>query len=217
MASVVRPEFRPTLPELLEPWWRRRSYAARAALLAAGAAVVIGLAAWLIAGRGDGQRHGAVRGPVSATLRWPPALHRVPPRAGELLRLQTAAGAGSPQSFVVRPLRIPAYRGDVSAELAYLASRVVASMQRTIPGFAERQEGRARIADQPGYQILYQARIGGRTVYGRRIMLVPDVPSPRSGADIELRAARSPQVPNVDSIGGSGALKTPLRSFHFGG
>jgi hypothetical protein len=35
-------------------------------------------------------------------------------------------------------------------------------------------------------------------------------------ADIDLRAARSPAIPNVDAIGNNGVLKTPLRSFRFG-
>ena len=83
----------------------------------------------------------------------------------------------------------------------------------TIPGFVWRGDGRTRVNDAAGYQILYQARIGGRTTYGRRVLVVPDVedgPPPREGIDLDLRAARSVAVPNIDSVGRNGALKLPL-------
>ena len=76
-----------------------------------------------------------------------------------------------------------------------------------------RGDGKARVNEATGYQILYQARIGGRTTYGRRVLVVPDVenaPPPRAGMDLDLRAARSPAVPNVDAVGRNGALKLPL-------
>jgi hypothetical protein len=43
----------------------------------------------------------------------------------------------------------------------------------------------------------------------------PD-PPPREGVDLTILAARSPSVPNLDSVGATGALKTAYRSFRFG-
>jgi hypothetical protein len=210
--SVVRPEFGPTLPELLGPRLRALPRAVRLALAAALAALVV-LALVLIATRDDGLHGAQVHGQVAFNVQWTSALHRVAPHPGELLRLQDRAGA---QSYVVRPLRLAPYQGDTSAVLTGLATQIAIQMRASVPGFVLRQEGRARIANQPGYQIQYQFTEGGHTAYGRRVLLTPDQPGVRGGADIDLRAPRSPQVPNFDAAGSAGALKQPLRSFHFG-
>jgi len=212
--SVVRQEFGPTLPELLGPRVRAWPRAARWALAAACAVVVAGIA-WLLLTRGGGERT-VVRTPIEFNLSYAPPLHRTAPRPGEVLRLQ-ARGSASPQSFAVRVLRIPQYRGDVGAALAIMSSHMIDRMAATIPGFAYRGEGKARVNTTTGYQISYQGRIGGRLTYGRRVMLVsPNEAHPRTAAQLDLLAARSPTVPTADSVGGSGALKLPLRSFRFG-
>ncbi|MGZ6643708.1 MAG: hypothetical protein ACXVFT_18025, partial [Solirubrobacteraceae bacterium] len=57
----------------------------------------------------------------------------------------------------------------------------------------------------------------GRTVYGKRVLLVPGYdPPPRQGLDITMQAMRSGQVPSADSVGLNGALKTSYRSLRFG-
>jgi hypothetical protein len=212
--SVVREEFGPTLPELLGPRVRALPRAAQVALAAAALGVVL-LAGWLVLRSEGGRASAVVREPVAFNLTYTDAMHRVGPRGGESLRLETVAGA--PQSFAVRPLRIPAYRGDVSAELTIMSSGLIERMRATIPGFVLRSEGRINVNRQPGYQIVYQARLDGRTTYGKRVLLVvgPD-PPPHEGADITMLAARSVAVPNADSVAGNGALKTPYRSFRFG-
>jgi hypothetical protein len=71
---------------------------------------------------------------------------------------------------------------------------------------------------QPGYEILFQAKLNGKTTYGRRTLLVPggDTP-PKEGLDITMLAARSEAIPRVDAVGSaSGALKTAIRSLRFG-
>jgi hypothetical protein len=70
---------------------------------------------------------------------------------------------------------------------------------------------------QPGYQIVFQARVGGRTTYGKRVLLVagPD-PPPTSGLDITMLSARSTAIPRADAVAANGALKTPYRSLRFG-
>jgi hypothetical protein len=214
--SVVREEFGPTLPELLAPRMRRLPGAARVVVGALALAVVVALA-WLALRPAPGQAGIVVRGPIPFNLITAQGVQRVAPRNGELLRLQ--ATAGGPQTFTVRRLAIPQYRGDVTAELTFMASGLIDDMQAHVPGFVLRSEGRARINTSPGYQIVYQVQIGTHTGYGRRILLVPDPgieAHPRVAADVDLRAARSPAIPNVDAIGNNGVLKTPLRSFRFG-
>ena len=96
---------------------------------------------------------------------------------------------------------------------------MIAQMRRTIPGFVWRGDGRVNYNRQPGYEILYQAKIDGRTTYGRRTVLVPgDDTHPREGVDISMVAARSDATPRVDAVGATNgsALKTAIRSFRFG-
>jgi hypothetical protein len=216
--SVVRPEFGPTLPELIGPRVRALPRGVRIGLAALAALVVVAAAALLLRDNRDTRPHAVVRAPVAFNLLYPKPLERVKPRGRETLRLQTPAGSSAPQSFAVTPLKLPPYRGDSSAVLLGMSARLIQQMTRTIPGFVWRADGRVNYNRQPGYEIQFQAKIGGRTTYGRRTLLVPggDTP-PRAGVDIMILATRSPAVPNVNAVASkAGALKTAIRSFRFG-
>jgi hypothetical protein len=213
--SVVREEFGPTLPELLGARLRVPARTIWRALAGVGVLVAL-VVIWLAFLRGTpGQANVVVREPVGYNLAYTDALHKVAPRAGETLRLQTSAGP--PQSFAVRTLRLAPYKGDVSAALTLLSARLIDEMGAHYPGFLWRGDGRVNINKQPGYQIVFQARIGGRTTYGKRVLLVagPD-PPPRTGLDVTMLSARSPAVPRADTVATNGALKTPFRSLRFG-
>jgi hypothetical protein len=211
---VVREEYGPTLPELLGP---RLGVRVRAIWLAVAVlvAVAIAVAAWLSL-RPDPSRTGViVRKPITFNLLYTDVLHRAAPRAGEVLRLQTRSGP--PQSVAVRPLHLPAYRGDVTATLTLLSAQLINQMTKSYSGFAYRGDGRVSINKQPGYQIVFQAQVGGRTTYGKRVLLMATAdPPPHEGLDMTFLAARSPAVPNADAVAGNGALKIPYRSVRFG-
>jgi hypothetical protein len=212
--SVVREEFGPTLPELVGA---RLGVPTRKVWLAFAAvgAVVVAVAAWLALRPTPGQSTVVVRDPIAYNLIYPDSLHRVTPQQGETLRLESRSGP--PQSLAVKTLRLAPYKGDVSAALTFLSSTRIEQMRSQYQQFVWRGDGRVNINKQPGYQIIFQARVDGRLTYGRRVMLVatPD-PPPREGVDITILAARSPSVPNLDSVGATGALKTAYRSFRFG-
>ena len=216
--SVVRPEFGPTLPELLGPRVRALPRVAQVVLAALAALVVVAAAALLLRDSRDSRPHAVVEKPIAFNLLYTPPLERVRPRGREVLRLQTRAGASAPQSFAVTPLELPPYRGDATGVLTVMSAQLIQRMSRTIPGFVWRGDGRVNYNRQPGYEILFQAKIGGKTTYGRRTLLLPggDTP-PREGVDIVMMAARSPAIPRVDAVASSaGALKTAIRSFRFG-
>jgi hypothetical protein len=213
--SVVREEFGPTLPEVLGERLRVPARTIWRALAGVGVLVVLVLV-WLAFVRGTpGQAGVVVHGPVTFNLIYTDALHKVAPRNGEALRLQTPAGP--PQSFAVRPLRLAPYKGDVSAALTLLSARLIREMSAQYPGFLWRGDGRVNINKQPGYQIVFQARVGGHTTYGKRVLLVsaPD-PPPRTGLDITMLSERSPAIPRADAVAANGPLKTPFRSLRFG-
>ena len=218
--SVVRPEFGPTLPELLAPRVRALPRAAQIALAVLAALVVAG-AVYVVVHRreADERPQAVVRSPIAYNLLYTAPLERVAPRGRETLRLQTRAGASAPQSFTVTPYKLPPYKGDATGILTLQSANMITQMRRTIPGFVWRGDGRVNYNRQPGYEILYQAKIDGRTTYGRRTILLPggDTP-PREGVDIWMVAARSDTVPRVDAVGATNgtALKTAIRSFRFG-
>jgi hypothetical protein len=213
--SVVREEFGPTLPEVLGERLRVPARTIWRVLAAVGVLVVLVLV-WLAFVRGTpGQAGVVVRGPVPFNLIYTDALHKAAPRNGETLRLQTTAGP--PQSFAVRPLRLAPYKGDVSAALTLLSARLIREMGAQYPGFLWRGDGRVNINKQPGYEIVFQARVGGHTTYGKRVLLMaaPD-PPPRTGLDITMLSERSPAIPRADAVAANGPLKTPFRSVRFG-
>ena len=218
--SVVRPEFGPTLPELLAPRVRALPRAAQIALAVLAALVVAG-AVYVVVHRreADERQQAVVRSPIAYNLLYTAPLERVAPRGRETLRLQTPAGASAPQSFTVTPYKLPPYKGDATGILTLQSANMITQMRRTIPGFVWRGDGRVNYNRQPGYEILYQAKIDGRTTYGRRTILLPggDTP-PREGVDISMVAARSDSIPRVDAVGATNgtALKTAIRSFRFG-
>jgi hypothetical protein len=216
--SVVRPEFGPTLPELVGPRVRALPRAAQAALGLAAVGLVVLLVAVLLRDARDTRPHAVVRAPVAYNVLYAPPLERVRPRGRETLRLQTPTGTKAPQSFAVTPLRLPPYRGDATAVLTGMSATLISRMRATIPGFVWRGDGRVNYNRQPGYEILFQAKIGGRTTYGRRTLLVPGGDAaPHAGVDIIILAARSAAIPRVDAVAATaGALKTAIRSFRFG-
>lgn len=212
--TLVRDEFGPTLPELVGPRLGVRVRTVWLAL-AAVAAVAVAIVAWLSLRPDTSRTHLVIREPIAFNLLYPRAVHRVAAQRGEILRLESVRGAPQSMAVSVRPL--PAYDGDASALFAVMASRLTDEMRATYSNFVSRRDGRVSINKQPGYQVEFQARIGGRTTYGKRVLLVESsFPSPREALDITVLAARSPSVPNVDTVGGNGAMKTPYRSLRFG-
>jgi len=211
--GLVKPEYGPSLPALVRalPLGGRLAVAGLIALAVAGVIVVGAL-------RDDIRTATAVvPEPFAFNLIFrEDQLRRVAPGPGERLRLETLEANRSPQRFVVRNLRLPAYRGEVGGALPLFATGLGEDLRAALPAYQPRGESPARINDLPGYQITFQTKVGGRTAYGKRYLLLPDEPGARDGADLELLSVRAPAVPRPESLGVNGPLKTPLRSFRFG-
>lgn len=226
MSSLVREEFGPTLPELLATrsgrparTWRRIIVGVLVVVLLVGIGV-------RLAQREAAKKTGVVvtGGAFAFNLAYDEdRLERVDPAGGERLRLSSSADAEVPLRFTVGQRELPSYRGDAAGYVPLLGSLVADEMARADPEFRLRGEARARINDNPGYQITFQTKIDDRTVYGKRYFLYDDpdddeatLNRPRVVADVTLLNGRSPAIPNADAVGGNGPLKTPLRSFRFG-
>jgi hypothetical protein len=215
----VKPEFGPSLPELLAPRWRRLPRSGKVAVVAVAALLAV-LAATAFARGDDGEEHLVVEEPVAFNLRHAEALPRVEPRPGELLRLEGRRGDLFLQSLVVSPLRLPSYEGRAAGAYPIVAERLRARLAGRFDELELVSEGRTRINEVPGYDLIFTARTEeGRRLYGRWIMLVPD-PDPRiverDGVLLQLLGTPAAGVPNAESTGATGQLKLPLRSFRFG-
>src|SRR5688572_15179585 len=110
MSSSLRPEFGPSLGDLLAPRWRSLRRGTRRALIAAAVAVVAVAALGVRAAVG-GDHEFVHREAPTFNLRWHEPLLRVATQPGEYLRLESRRGSLFLESFAVRRLELPAYRG----------------------------------------------------------------------------------------------------------
>jgi hypothetical protein len=210
--SVLRPEFGPSLPQLL----RSRLGIPTRVTAAVAALVVLAAIAYVLSSRSD-EVHLVHRTPAPVfNLRYANVLHRSPARGGVLFELVGKRGDVFLQSMTVRPLHLPRYAGAVSGQLPILAVQHAAVIRRAYPGFTVLDEGKARINDAPGYQIGFRAERDGRTIFGKEILLLPDEPAARDGVTITLLQTHAAGAHEVDDVGTVGALKKPFRSFRFG-
>jgi hypothetical protein len=229
--GLVLEEHRPTLADLLRPRLARAPRWVRWALAAVVVLVVL-LVLWrVLLGGSSGETHYVHRSPAVFNFRYPDAMHRVAPRAPEIVRVERRRGSLFLDSFAVEPLSLPPFRGDASGELPVYAEREIEALRQRFPdGFQLTREGKARVNAVPGYDLQFRARLGGRRLFGRLVLL----PEPAAGEDLadasgELENARSRRGVRLlmlatpasgavrpRDVGARGNLKTPFRSFRFG-
>jgi len=209
---AMKPEYGPTLPQLLAP----RPLPVRLAAAALALAIVLGAAFIAITSRPD-EEAVLVREPVTFNLVYGGQWERVR-RTGALVALRNAGARGLfLDSYTIRDLRLPAYRGVAGGSLPIFADDYVRRISGRYTDFEQVSEGRARINNAIGYEVTFRARLGARRLYGRHYLLVAEEPDGlRRGVVIELASTPAAGTPSADDIGAHGALKTPLRSFRFG-
>ena len=208
---IVRPEYGPSLPQLLRARFGVSPRIVTAvAIVLAVAAVVAALAM-----RG-GDIHLIHRDAPVFNLRYAKVLHRMPPEPGVLLGLEGRRGDLFLQSMTIRPLHLPAYRGAVSGLLPLYSEHHIRALTKRFDNFEPLEEGKARINEAPGYQVGFQAKLDGRTVFGREVLVVPDQPGARDGVAITVLQTHAAGAHVVKDVGTVGAIKKPFRSFRFG-
>jgi hypothetical protein len=200
----VQAAYGPELPEILGP---RRT---RALLVVAGLVAVVALVLALRSGPAEQVVVG--RGPAPFNFVYDGVLRKTGPA-----KVEERRGDVFVQSMDVLELRLPAYRGDPGGTLPVLADRLARQLADRYRGFRVVSEGRARINESPGYAITWDGSEGGRRIFGRDYLLLPDVPgTPRLGARLALRATYAAGVSAATDVGAQGPLKRALRSFRFG-
>jgi hypothetical protein len=210
MASIpLKPEYGPTLGELLAPRWHAASRLAQAIVVTAGVgllALILGTAFTL---ENAHYSHGGPA-PFSFSYR---GLYRTAPAAEEYVQVQRVAHGHLEDSFAVGPLRLPRYTTSLSAELPLYAASYIEGLGHRYAGFVLRGEGKTRVNTVPAYAVAYTAQIAGRTVYGRDILLLPERPGARAGVHIVMLSSPRPRVTSPLLVGTAGALERPLETF----
>lgn len=213
MASIpLKPEYGPTLGELLAPRWHAASRLVHAIVVAAGVgllALAVGAALTL---ENAHYSHGGPA-PFSFSYR---SLYRTAPAPGEYVQVRSAAHGPLRNSFAVGPLRLPPYTTSLSAELPLYAASYIDGLRHRYAGFVLRGEGKTRVNTVPAYTVAYTAQIAGRTVFGRDILLLPERPRARAGVRIVMLSSPSRQVTSPLLVGTAGVLERPLETFAFG-
>jgi hypothetical protein len=215
-AVPIKPHYGPTLGRLLSPRWRAASTPARAVVILACAgsiAVLVGGALTLL--NATYSHAGSV--PFSFSYR---SLYRVRPDPGGYVKVQRhRAGGALEDSFAVEPLTLPPYSGSVSGELPLYAERYIRALAGRTAGFVLRGEGKTRLnTGLAGYQVVYEASVEGRTMWGRDVLLLPERPAVRRGVDVVMLTSphANARVTSPLEVATAGVLQRPLKSFSFG-
>jgi hypothetical protein len=216
MAAVrMKPQYGPTLGQLLSPHWHAASAMARRAMIAAGAgllAVVISVTLTLV--NPTFSRGGTV--PFSFSYR---GLYRVTPSAGSYVKVQRRGADGRLEgSFAVGPLRLPAYAGELSGELPLYATGYISGLARRHQGFVLRGEGKTKVNTVPAYTVSYSTVLEGRVMWGRDVLLLPERAGAREGVDIMMLMdpATEPEISSPSEVATKGPLERPLETFTLG-
>jgi hypothetical protein len=213
MATIpLKPQYGPTLGTLLAPRWssaprvfRGSVYALGGALVAIAVVAVLTLLPARFSYGGATPFHFSYRG-----------LYRTRTQPGEIVRIdRRAAGGRLEDSFAVSALRLPPYEGGLSGELPLYASGYIDGLSRKFNGFALRGEGKTRVNTVPAYNIFYEAKVEGREMLGRDVLLLPERSGAREGVAIEMLSVPSKQVKSPQEVAGSGVLEKPAETFTF--
>lgn len=210
-APLLKPEFGPTLVELLEPRWRSATPVQRRAAQVLGGLLVAVAAATAVLYPREGWivHHGRT---TTFNLRYPHAMRRLPPRPGEYARLE----GGDAASVVLSALHLPPYRGEVTGVEPLYAGTSISALAARTPGFGLQSEGKIRVNTIQGYTFTYASGTGRRRRFNRVVFLTPALTRSRDGVTITIAIAPNPSDPTPDQLAVTDALQEPLHSFRFG-
>jgi hypothetical protein len=217
-APSVKPQYGPTLAQIVIPRWRRVSVGTRGLVALGGVLVVALAAAAAVVLRSKTTSFVDRRAPVAFNLSYADPLRAVSPPAGADLRLEQRTPAGRLVAwFEVDRLALAPYSGQISGQLPVFASTYIAGLARRIPGFLLQTEAKTRVNLVAGYSITYSGQIAGGLMYGRIVLLVPALTGQRNGVILTMGIRPNASVDySPDAVASADVLQKPLRSFRFG-
>ncbi len=215
-AAAMKPEYGPTLGRLLAPRWRAASRLARTATIVAGVVVLAALVAAALTLENATFSHGG-RVPFSFSYR---DLYRVAPDPGGYVKIQSRWPDGALKySYAVDPLLLPAYSGELTAEMPLYATGFIRAFGRRFVDFELRGEGKTKVNNTlTGYQVLFTAEVEGHAMYGRAVLLLPPRARAREGVAVVMLTSTtaSAQIVSPLEVGTTGVLLKPMKTFAFG-
>jgi hypothetical protein len=155
------------------------------------------------------------QGDPAFNLRFTGPLKQIANGPGELLHLEWRERGVLLASFVVEPLRLPPYSGDVGGTFPLVASGEQDELARRFPALEPVEEGKARVNQVPAYSSTFRASRKPR-LYGRVVLLAAPVPGARDGFKITMLATPDGGADKAGDVAARGVLKTPYRTFRFG-
>ena len=93
------------------------------------------------------------------------------------------------------------------------ASGYIGGLSRKFSGFTLRGEGKTRVNTVPAYNIFYTARVEGREMYGRDVLLLPEGQGVRDGVALEMLTLPSATVTSPLEVATGGVLERPVETF----
>jgi hypothetical protein len=216
-APSVKPQYGPTLYELLLPRWRTASAGVRGLLGLVLAVVVAGaVAVAIVLPRSTTYVH---RGkPVAFNLSYPAPLKPAAAPTGAYLRLEARTSSGRLREwFEVDPLTLGPYSGEISGQLPVFATNYIAGLARRVPDFELETETKTRVNLVVGYTLTYSGKFDGQVMYGRVVLLVGGLTGVRDGVILNMGIRPSASLDySPDQVGSADILEKPFRSFRFG-
>lgn len=209
---LMRPEFGPTLPELIS---RRFSVSRRA--VAVGAVVALIVAAVVIKfAVDDGRDKLVVHGKPSYNVLYDPSqLHKAAPQGDEQMRLVGKRPHVSVE-LTARPAKLPPFHGDViGGQLPLYTTQYVDGLKPQLPGLQVSGEGKARLNQAPGYQVGYTSGPAGNKSFWREVWVMPKADKPEQTVVVRMRQTFSGR-PGPRGQALLQATKKAFRSFRFG-
>jgi hypothetical protein len=214
VAVPVKPQYGPTLDQLLSSRWHSASAVVRAAAIAACVGVPALILAAALTLENATFSHGG-RVPFSFSYR---GLYRVAPDPGGYVKIERRHGGRLEDSFAVEPLRLPPYSGEVSGELPQYAAGHILALSRRYPDFVLRGEGKTSVPPIPAYNVFFTTVVDGRRMYGREALLARERPGSRDGVDIVMlsSAGAGTHLSALYELASGGVLSRPFKTFSLG-
>jgi hypothetical protein len=237
---AAQPDYGPSLPQLAWPRIRALGLAARLALAALVAAVILAGAVLVIRHDAATSSYNQTEADATARRLPPIAFHfdhstklEITKPPGDYVQAERHPGGKLAARMTVSPFRFHPEPGLVSGYLPIVATKLERASAHRYLGVRLQFEGRARVNEVEGYQYAFTARVKpkGRPahqLFGRVVMLpepydlsdpgkpYPPGQVPSRGVLITMLSTTldAPDAPM--RVGDEGSLQRPFRSFRFG-
>jgi hypothetical protein len=209
---LLRPEFGPTLPELISGRFAvsRRAVAIGAVIALVVAAIVIKVVL------DDGRDKLVVHGTPSFNLLYDPSLlHKQAPANGDLMRL-VGKTKRLETEITARHANLPPFKGDViGGQLPLYTTQHTIQLSKELPNLQVGDEGKARLNQAPGYQVAYTSGQPGNRTYWREVYVMPAADKPKETIVVTMRQTFTGR-PGARGQALLKATKKAYRSFRFG-